>query len=155
MKISAHNVLALAHLAMVMVLVYLAMVVAGTDTVSSSSSASKSVTTSGSSKDTTKDTTKNTSKNTTTTEKKRGLCCNPSCRECTRVPCNDYTECRIFGVSGITSVPVNVLTSYTLQFRTCCRSPPVTPTDFSKNVMWGFIEDRDCYVLRKRVLHQI
>lgn len=151
MKISAHHLLALAHLAMLMVLVHLAMVVAGTDTVSSSSSASKSVTTSGSSKDTTK----NTSRNTTTTEKNRGLCCNPSCRECTRVPCNDYTECRIFGVSGITSVPVNVLTSYTSQFRTCCRSPPVTPTDFSKNVMWGFIEDRDCYVLRKRVLHQI
>lgn len=150
MKISAHNLLALAHLAMVMVLVHLATVVAATDTVSSSSSATNSVTTSASNKDT-----KNTSKNTTTTEKKRGLCCNPSCRECTRVPCNDHTECRIFGVSGITPVPVNVLTPYPLQFRTCCRSPPVTPTDFSKNVMWGFIEDRDCYVLRKRVLHQI
>lgn len=151
MKISAHNLLALAHLAMVMVLVHLTMVVAGTDTVSSSSSASKSVTTSGSSKDTTK----NTPKNTTTTEKKRGLCCNPNCRECTRVPCNDYTECNMFGVSGITLVPANVLTPYTLQFRTCCRSPPVNPTDFSKNVMWGFIDDRDSYVLRKRVLHQI
>ncbi|KAK0738277.1 hypothetical protein B0T18DRAFT_394595 [Schizothecium vesticola] len=141
MKISTHNLLALAHLAMVMVLVHLAMVVAGTDTVSSSSSASKSVTTSASSKNSTssKDKTKDTTKNTTTTstERKRGLCCNASCRECTRVPCNNHTECRIFG------------------FGICCRSPPVAPTDFSKNVMWGFIEDRDCYVLRKRVLHQV
>jgi hypothetical protein len=102
MKISAHNLLALAYLAMFMVLVHLAMVVAGTDTVSSSSSASKSVTTSASSKDKTKDTTKNTT--TTSNQRKRGLCCNASCRECTRVPCNDHTECRIFGVSDIPPV---------------------------------------------------
>ena len=100
MKISTHNLLALAHLAMVMILVHLAMVVAGTDTVSSSSSASKSVTTFASSKDKTKDTIKNTT--TTSNQRKQGLCCNSSCRECTRVPCNDHTECRIFGVSDIT-----------------------------------------------------
>ncbi|KAK1835153.1 hypothetical protein QBC39DRAFT_341781 [Podospora conica] len=145
MKISAYSLLTLVHLAMVLVLTHLAMVVAGTDAVSTSSSSNKSVTTSASSnnkkdkKDKKDMGKKDNKKDNQDPTKKRGLCCNASCRECTRVPCNDYHECMIF---------------YATQFGTCCRSPPVKPTDFSRNVMWGFI-GTDCYVLRKRVLNQV
>ena len=126
----------------------LALVAAGPNLISYSTTSAKSTTTSASWKDIVKNMTDGF-------PKKSGLCCNPSCRQCTMVPCDTYHECKIFGVSGRRCLSLYMKNTDAEQYGCCCPSPPAESTDFSKNVLWGLWGDNDTYTLRKRVRHQL